>query len=126
MKTIDQRIWEDNLHMRKEYISDSTFSEADEFEPDQLKLWKKNKLLFSIRDEDDNELLPSFQFEDAKPLEIISRVLKRFPDDMTPWQTALWFSTPNGYLDDKIPQENLNDIDGLLIAAEEEAAKIFG
>ncbi len=126
MKTIDERIWDDNLRMRKEYIADSSFSEVDEFDPNQLKLWRKNKLLFSVSDQQGNELFPSFQFENEKPLEVISRVLKRFPDDMTPWQTAFWFSTFNGYLDGKIPQECLNDIDGLLFAAEEEAAKIFG
>jgi hypothetical protein len=60
---------------------------------------------------------PAFQFQDGRPRKIIGKVLKALPAGMSPWQTALWFSSPNGWLDGDTPMNRLTDEAALLAAA---------
>lgn len=126
MKNVYEKIWEDNIRLRNEYLEKINFVNHDEFDKDQLKLWIEAKLVFAVMDEHNNELFPSFQFENSEPIEIISIILNRLPNDMTQWQVAFWFWGANGYIDGEAPQQCLDDTDGLMLAAEEETKKVFG
>ena len=79
--------------------------------------WKREKRIFAVRS-GRSLLYPCFQFGDGLPLPVIGKVLKRLPDDMTPWQTAFWFRSGNGWLDGRAPQEALGDEGRLLEAAD--------
>jgi len=126
MEDVYEKIWKDNLRMRKEYLEKNSFIVEGEYDGNQLSRWRAAKLVFSVTDKYNNELFPSFQFENSEPIEIISVILNRLPSDMTQWQIALWFWGANGYIDGDVPQECLHNTDGLMLAAEEEANKVFG
>ena len=79
--------------------------------------WKREKRVFAVR-AGRSQLYPRFQFADGNPLPVIKDVLRRLPEDMTPWQVALWFWSGNGWLDGKSPEEALSDEAGVQNAAD--------
>src|SRR5574337_602235 len=54
-------------------------------------------------------LYPSFQFgTDGRPRQVVARVLVAFdPYGLDGWETALWFTTASGWLDDQRPVDLL-------------------
>jgi hypothetical protein len=95
--------------------------------------WRKEGRVFGVtfRDKTEREktYFPGFQFDDhLRPLEAVGRVLEIFaPHPMTEWEIALWFTTPNGWLDDNRPVDLLrDDPDGVVASAEHEVAAIAG
>ena len=68
--------------------------------------WKREGRVFAIR-HDGKDLFPAFQFADGQPLPIIKEILEALPDYLSPWQTAFWFESGNGWLGGKTPQECL-------------------
>jgi hypothetical protein len=95
--------------------------------------WRKEGRVFGVtfRDKTEHEktYFPGFQFDDQlKPLEVVGRVLEIFaPHAMTEWEIALWFTTPNGWLEDNRPVDLLqDDPDSVVASAEHEVAAIAG
>ena len=72
------------------------------------------------------DLFPAFQFADGKPLPIIKKILEALPEDMSPWQTAFWFKSSNGWLGGKTPQECLKNESKVIDAAEQLALPMIG
>lgn len=68
-------------------------------------------------------LYPAFQFAaDGRPHSVIASVLSLFGPDTGEWQIALWFVTPNGWLDGKRPIDiMISDPDAVVEAARDEA-----
>ena len=81
--------------------------------------WKKARKIFGLR-VSGREAYPAFQFQEGRPRPVIGKVLAALPDEMTGWQSALWFSGPNGWLDGQIPIERLADESAIVAAAEHE------
>lgn len=64
---------------------------------------------------------PAFQFgTDGQPRPVIQRVLRAFePYGLDGWETALWFTTASGWLDDRRPVE-------LLVTAADDVVEAAG
>jgi hypothetical protein len=93
-------------------------------EHDHVALEGQRKI-FSVR-YNGVEYFPAFQFQDGQPHETISRALQLLGDRKSGWQTAFWFTSPNGWLNGRKPAECLNDVDAVVGAAAEEAEPIVG
>lgn len=81
--------------------------------------WKKARRIFGVR-VSGREVYPAFQFQDGRPKPVVGKVLKALPDTLSGWQTAFWFTAPNGWLDDRTPLDALRDEPAVLHAAERE------
>ena len=81
--------------------------------------WKKARRIFGVR-VSGREAYPAFQFQEGRPRPVIGKILAALPEDMTGWQSALWFSGPNGWLDGQTPAERLGDQSAVVAAAEHE------
>ena len=125
---LDRELEQDNAKLRAEYVREvPTFTAADIHRlmhgsqlsnpSEPASRWRREKRVFAVRN-GRAQLFPCFQFADGHPLPVIRQVLKRLPDDMTPWQTAFWFRSGNGWLDGRSPEEALGDEDGVLNAAD--------
>ncbi|MGA3361889.1 MAG: hypothetical protein ABSD82_07650 [Solirubrobacteraceae bacterium] len=66
--------------------------------------WREEGKVFAIR-VGDQQLYPGFQFDDdGRPLRIIASVLRQLGEgDLSDWQTALWFTSPTGWLGGRRP-----------------------
>jgi hypothetical protein len=87
--------------------------------------WKKAARIFSISHRG-ADYFPAFQFRDGEPHPAIASVLKKLPTTMTPWQVAFWFVSANGWLDGDAPRNRLDEIDGIIEAAEREGEEVMG
>ena len=125
---VDREIERDNAELRARYLLETkTWTAADIHEhmhggqlvnpSEPASRWRREKKVFAVR-AGRAQLFPDFQFADGRPRPVIADVLKRLPDDMTPWQIAFWFRGGNGWLDGRSPEEALDDRDGILKAAE--------
>jgi hypothetical protein len=52
---------------------------------------------------------PQFQFKHGEPRPIVAQILEALGEDVTGWDRAFFFATPNSYLDDARPMDRLND-----------------
>ena len=125
---VDRELEQDNAEMRARYLLEvPTYTAADIHElmhgsqlsnpSEPASRWRREKRVFAVRD-GRAQLFPRFQFADGNPLPVIKGVLKRLPDDMTPWQIAFWFRSGNGWLGGKSPEEALGDEDRVLYTAD--------
>ena len=69
--------------------------------------WRSDKKIFAVQ-RGGRFLYPAFQFDaQGLPRKVISKVLAALGDAVGGWQTALWFVTPNGWLNGKKPVDLL-------------------
>ena len=87
--------------------------------------WKSQGAIFGVR-RLGRDRYPAFQFQDGRPRKVIGKVLKALPRGMSPWQTAFWFSSPNGWLDGARPMDRLADEDAVVAAAVHEGDDFVG
>ena len=80
--------------------------------------WRSDKKIFAVQ-RGVRFLYPAFQFDaQGLPRKAISKVLAALGDAVGGWQTALWFVTPNGWLDGEKPVNLLDrEPDAVLDAA---------
>lgn len=125
---VDRELEQDNAELRAQYLREvPTFTAAEIHEfmhgsmlrnpSEPASRWRREKRVFAVR-AGRVQLYPRFQFVDGHPQPVIKEVLKRLPDDMSPWQIAFWFRSGNGWLDGRSPEEALGDEDGILMAAD--------
>lgn len=125
---VDRELEQDNAELRARYLRETpTYTAADIHElmhgsklrnsSEPASRWKREKRVFAVR-LGPAQFFPQFQFADGYPLPVIREVLKRLPDDITPWQIAFWFRSGNGWLDGRPPEEALGDENGVLTAAD--------
>ena len=125
---VDRELEQDNAELRAQYLREvPTFTAAEIHEfmhgsmlrnpSEPASRWRREKRVFAVR-AGRAQLYPRFQFVDGHPQPVIKEVLKRLPDDMSPWQIAFWFRSSNGWLDGRSPEEALGDEDGILMAAD--------
>lgn len=72
--------------------------------------WREERKVFAIR-VGDQQLYPAFQFDDGgRPLEAVAAVLEQLDGShLSDWQTALWFTTPTGWLGGYRPVDLLRE-----------------
>ncbi len=114
---IDLRIARKNAEMRARYLQTTELYTAEDIQGPSTK-WKREGRVFAVQD-GEKDLFPDFQFADGKPLPIIQKILEVLPEDLTPWQTAFWFQSANGWLDGKTPQKCLKNESKVIYAAEQ-------
>ncbi len=87
--------------------------------------WKREGRIFSVKHRG-RDYFPGFQLDrEAQPRAVIAEVLAQFGAGYG-WETALWFTAPNGYLDGRRPVDLLEtDPEAVVGAAEHEAAEIY-
>jgi len=91
-----------------------------------LDAWKRQRRIFVVQ-QNGYEHYPAFQFQSGgSPHPNIKKILAALPAHRTPWQVALWFVSPNGWLDGDTPAERLDDLPAVLTAAQREAEDIEG
>lgn len=80
--------------------------------------WRSDKKTFAVQ-HGGRFLYPAFQFDaQGLPRKVISKMLAALGDAVGGWQTALWFVTPNGWLDGEKPVDLLDrEPDAVLDAA---------
>jgi hypothetical protein len=72
--------------------------------------WRKEGRLFGVP-YNGQTVYPAFQFDDDDALRpVIAEVLQSLPTDrMSPWETALWWTSSNGWLHGRRPVDLLDD-----------------
>ena len=68
--------------------------------------WTTEKKIFGVRFKNQT-LYPAFQFKDGEPVPAIADILKEMPSSFTGWDLAFFFTSPNSYLDEKLPVDLL-------------------
>ena len=121
---IDREIERENDEMRATYLQTTKLYTAEDIQGPSAK-WKREGRVFAIHD-GEKDLFPAFQFADGEPLPIIKEILEALPDYMSPWQTAFWFESGNGWLGGKTPQECLKKESEVIDAAEQLAKPMIG
>lgn len=132
---IDRKIERDNATLRARYLeSTKSFTSsqlheqsntASKNKSDLASKWKSRKRVFAGR-YGGIDYYPAFQFDGGQPKKIIGSILRLLPDDMSSWQIAFWFTSENVWLDDKPPEQCLDDGSSVLVAAEHVDDVIFG
>ncbi|WP_353414184.1 hypothetical protein [Arenicella sp. 4NH20-0111] len=132
---VDIQIERDNAVMRADYLRRTPVLSAAElcgqfvaefqYDTALVSSWKKEGKIFAIK-VNGVEKFPIFQFSEGSPKPVIEKILKILPNEMSAWQIALWFDSPNSWLDEMSPIESLNDHDGVLDAARQEGEGIVG
>ena len=123
------RIARKNAEMRAAYLQTTKLYTAEDIRAlnpsESSTKWKREGRVFAIQ-HDGKDLFPVFQFADGKPLPIIKEILKVLPEDMSPWQTAFWFESGNGWLGGEVPQECLKNESKVIDAAEQLSKPMIG
>ena len=126
---IDREIERENDEMRATYLKTTKLYTAEDIRalnPSAPSAkWKREGRVFAI-EHDGKDLFPAFQFADGEPLPIIQKILEALPDYMSPWQTAFWFESSDGWLGGKTPQECLKNESKVIDAAEQLAKPEIG
>ena len=123
---VEQDLAIDNLAARRDYLDDTPTLTAGQIHDmsglasrnkgEPASRWKKEGRTFAVR-LGRRDLFPAFQFEDGRPRTVVRHVLAALPAGMTPWQTAFWFASGNGWLDGDEPQQRLGDTHRVVEAA---------
>ena len=126
---IDREIERENDEMRATYLRTTKLYTAEDIRalnPSAPSFeWKREGRVFAIQD-GEKDLFPAFQFADGKPLPIIQKILEALPGDMSPWETAFWFESGNGWLGGEVPQECLKNESKVIDAAEQLSKPMIG
>ena len=132
---VDLEIERDNAELRATYLRTTKLYTAKDIREQVAKKpknpsepssrWKREGRVFAIQ-HDGKDMFPAFQFADGKPLPIIKKILEALPDYLSPWQTAFWFESGNGWLGGKTPQECLRNESKVIDAAEQLSKPTIG
>ena len=118
------RIARKNAEMRATYLQTTELYTPEDIQGPSAK-WKHEGRVFAVHD-GEKDLFPAFQFADGKPLPVIKKILEVLPDYLSPWQTAFWFESGNGWLGGKTPRECLKNESKVIDAAEHLGNSVVG
>ncbi|MCG8505593.1 MAG: hypothetical protein MI755_13380 [Sphingomonadales bacterium] len=123
---VDEDLILDNAALRADYLRQTPTLTAAEIRrlsgltpknpSEPASRWKREGRVFAVR-RSSADLFPAFQFADGAPLPAVRAILSALPEDMTPWQTAFWFASGNGWLGGAAPQECLASGEDVVRAA---------
>ena len=84
--------------------------------------WRSDRKIFAV-EHGGRLLYPAFQFDEVgRPKAVVGRILKALGPATGPWQTAIWFTTPNSWLDRRKPVELLEREPDLVIDAADDVS----
>ncbi len=87
--------------------------------------WKAQGRIFAV-EAGGQSLFPAFQFaEDGQAKPVVAEVLAAFGPRAAGWQTALWFTSANGWLGAKRPVDLLRSAPEAVAAAARQEAEAF-
>ena len=88
--------------------------------------WRSDRKIFAIEHQG-RLLYPAFQFDEVgRPKAVIGKVLEALGHGTGPWQTAIWFTTPNSWLDRRRPLDLLErEPDRVIDAADDVSNPAF-
>ena len=88
--------------------------------------WRSDRKIFAIEHQG-RLLYPAFQFDEVgRPKAVIGKVLEALGHRTGPWQTAIWFTTPNSWLDRRRPLDLLErEPDRVIDAADDVSNPAF-
>ena len=117
----------ENAKMRAAYLAEVTLLTATQVraqsglnprnKSEPASRWKREGKIFAVR-KGVSYFYPAFQFENGQPRPVIRKILAEIADRFTPWQIAFWFESGNGWLDGEEPQNCLDRIEDVVMAAE--------
>lgn len=87
--------------------------------------WEKNGRIFSVKIKT-RKYYPAFQFDQEGPKPVIAEVIRMANGEITGWPLALWFTTPNAWLDRQRPVDLLDKQPQAVIDAMEQAVAPVG
>ena len=135
LDSFDRELAADNAVLRAEYPKSTKSLLAEEVhemsqhtthnKSEPASRWMREGRIFTARHKN-LDRYPAFQFRDGLPHPAIARVLDALPNDMSPWETALWFVSPNGWLGNAAPKDTLNDEKAILLAAKRFGEETIG
>ena len=88
--------------------------------------WRSDRKIFAIEHQG-RLLYPAFQFDEVgRPRAVIGKILDALGRGTGPWQTAIWFTTPNSWLDRRKPVDLLeSEPDRVIDAADDVSNPAF-
>ena len=123
---VDEDLERDNAQLRARYLQSvpclsaadvrSMLSNPPNNTSEPTSRWKRQAKIFAIP-RGNSDRFPAFQFSHGQPLPAIRKILAALPKTITPWQTALWFASGNGWLGGVSPQDFLVNVDDVVTAA---------
>ena len=120
---IDLEIERDNAELRATYLQTTELYTAKDIQGPSTK-WKREGRVFAVHDgEKDLSQLSNLL---TGNLCRSSKILEALPDYLSPWQTAFWFESGNGWLGGKTPRECLKNESKVIDAAEQLAKPTIG
>ncbi|MCH7935934.1 MAG: hypothetical protein IH994_02430 [Proteobacteria bacterium] len=132
---VDRNIEFDNAELRADFFGRETcFNSTDIHEISHqggknksmpASRWKKDGRIFAVSFHG-QDFFPKFQFREGDPHPAMKKVLSALPKEMTPWQTAFWFTSENGWLNGSRPCDAIDDTDAVCRAAEMEGETFIG
>ena len=135
MADFDCDIAVDNAFLRAKYLTQTVILTAEEIHvASRLKTmnrsepasrWTHEGKIFALKHQNINRY-PAFQFKNARPRPVIAAILQRLPHDCSSWERAFWFASSNGWLDNRVPQDCLDDEKALLMAAAKTQNEVVG
>lgn len=126
----------DNALLRKQYLERHRTLTSDQIRQasglktrnpsEPASRWKRQGKIFGVP-VGRADLYPAFQFAEGRPRPEVGSILAALPESMSPWQTAFWFASGNGWIEnDAAPQDALHDLAGVLAAAADLASDDLG
>lgn len=93
--------------------------------PEGFERLQRERKIFAVSHENAT-YVPSFQFDEkGNPRPAVAKVIEILGKDTSDWGLAIWFTTGNGWLDDRRPVDLLKDEPEQVVqAAEHEAAEL--
>jgi len=92
---------------------------------EQASRWKRDSKIFAVR-KGVTYLYQAFQYENGQTRRIIGKILADINDKFTPWQIAFWFESGNGWLNGEEPQNCLDRVEDMIMAAKRFAEPTVG
>ncbi len=135
MAEFDRDIAADNALLRANYLTHTATLTAEDIHvasglrtknrSEPASRWTREGKIFAIKHQNINRY-PAFQFKDARPRPVVAEILKSLPQDYSSWERAFWFASSNGWLDNRAPQDCIDDEKALLMAAEKAQLEVVG
>jgi len=77
-------------------------------QPATASRWAKEEKVFAVEFQG-QKWFPRFQFQDGRPIPVVSQVIKVFPEHATGWELAYFFTTENAHISGRRPFELLKE-----------------
>lgn len=109
-----KRFMEENPCLTSEQVAEEATSQATNRAAIASR-WAKERKVFSVRFEG-AQWFPQFQFQNGRPIPAVADVIEIFPEQMSGWELAYFFVTPNMNISGRKPLELLKQDPARLVS----------